>query len=172
MQPLQFQCTLSVVHLFCIMPICTRHDVWSFFNDQDCKYPLKKLKLYWNNLLVMKVCPSLLPCTSIDLNFHLSDIVFLLPLQTAQLCWSASGSEGGRKRSTLLRRLAPNTMTLAFSSWMTPMELESETWNLSTTKMPSGSTRRSSKSGLLGGERNQWAGKHWLRCYVTLDFVL
>ena len=30
---------------------------------------------------------------------------------------------------------------------------------------------RSSESGLLGGERSQWPGKHWLRCYMILDFI-
>ena len=54
---------------------------------------------------------------------------------------------------------------------MTPMELEFATWNLSTDKMLSESTQRSSRNGLLGRERSQWAGKHWLRCCVILNFV-
>ena len=97
---------------------------------------------------------------------------FVLSLQTARLWWNASRSKGGREPSTFQERLALITASLASCSWMTPMELESITWNTNTEEMLCRSTQRSSESGQLGGGSSQWAGKHWLRCYVILLLVL
>ena len=84
-----------------------------------------------------------------------SYISYVLLLQTAQYCPSASGSKGGREESMFPKRLAPNIMSLASSFLMTPQELRSTIWSTSTEKMLSVSTQRSSRSGLLEGESSR-----------------
>ena len=99
-------------------------------------------------------------------------LFFVLLLQTSRPCWNAPSSRGGREQSIFHERLALITTSLVSTSWMTLMELDSKTLNTSKIEMLSKSTQRSSRSGRWGKERNQWPGKHWLRSYVILNFVL
>ena len=105
-------------------------------------------------------------------NLVLICCLYVTTIQTTRPCESAPGSRGSSEQSTFPKRLVPITTILVSTSWMTQMELESAALNLSTDKTLSESTQRSSESGLLGGGRNQWPGKHWLRCYVILNLVL
>ena len=101
-----------------------------------------------------------------------SYISYVLSLQTAQQCQSASSSKGEREKSIFPKRLAPNTTILASFSWRTWLELRSIIWNAGIEKMLSVSTQRSSMSGSHEGESSRWPGKHWLRSCVMLNFIL